>query len=87
MLKYASNSFHALKVVFANEIAAIATDLNEKMENIGARRLHTVMTSLLEDILFQLPDKKISQVKLDKKMVRDKLSNISEDEDLRRYIL
>jgi ATP-dependent HslUV protease ATP-binding subunit HslU len=70
-----------------NEIAAIATDLNEKMENIGARRLHTVMTSLLEDILFQLPDKKISQVKLDKKMVRDKLSNISEDEDLRRYIL
>jgi len=70
-----------------NEIAVIATDLNEKMENIGARRLHTVMTSLLEDILFQLPDKKISQVKLDKKMVRDKLSNISEDEDLRRYIL
>ncbi len=70
-----------------NEIAAIATDLNEKMENIGARRLHTVMTSLLEDILFQLPDKKISEVKLDKKMVRDKLSNISEDEDLRRYIL
>jgi len=70
-----------------NEIAAIATDLNEKMENIGARRLHTVMTSLLEDILFQLPDKKITHVKLDKKMVLDKLSNISEDEDLRRYIL
>ena len=41
------------------EIAAIATELNDKMENIGARRLHTVMTSLLEDILFQLPDKKI----------------------------
>ena len=70
-----------------SEIAGIATDLNEKMENIGARRLHTVMTSLLEDILFQLPDKKITQVKLDKKTVRDKLSNISEDEDLRRYIL
>ena len=70
-----------------SEIASIATELNDKMENIGARRLHTVMTSLLEDILFQLPDKKISQVKLDKKMVRDKLSNISEDEDLRRYIL
>ena len=70
-----------------SEIASIATELNDKMENIGARRLHTVMTSLLEDILFQVPDKKISQVKLDKKMVRDKLSNISEDEDLRRYIL
>ncbi len=70
-----------------SEIAAIATDLNDKMENIGARRLHTVMTSLLEDILFDLPDKKISKIKLDKKTVKEKLSNISEDEDLRRYIL
>jgi len=70
-----------------NEIAAIATELNEKMENIGARRLHTVMTSLLEDILFQLPDKKITEMKLDKKMVQEKLSDISDDEDLRRYIL
>ena len=69
------------------EIATIATELNDKMENIGARRLHTVMTSLLEDILFQLPDKKITHVKLDKAMVNEKLSTISEDEDLRRYIL
>ncbi|MBC8257320.1 MAG: ATP-dependent protease ATPase subunit HslU [Candidatus Marinimicrobia bacterium] len=69
------------------EIAAIATELNDKMENIGARRLHTVMTSLLEDILFQLPDKKITQIKLDKAKVNEKLTNISEDEDLRRYIL
>jgi len=69
------------------EIAAIATELNDKMENIGARRLHTVMTSLLEDILFQLPDNKIKKIKLDKKLVREKLSSISEDEDLRRYIL
>ena len=43
------------------EIANIATELNDKMENIGARRLHTVMSSLLEDILFQLPDKKVSK--------------------------
>ena len=70
-----------------SEIATIATELNDKMENIGARRLHTVMTSLLEDILFQLPDKNVSHVKLDKAIVREKLSNISEDEDLRRYIL
>ena len=70
-----------------SEIAAIATELNEKMENIGARRLHTVMTSLLEDILFQLPDKKITYIKIDKTTVQEKLSNISEDEDLRRYIL
>ncbi len=69
------------------EIAAIATELNDKMENIGARRLHTVMTSLLEDILFQLPDKKITQIKLDKVKVNEKLTNITEDEDLRRYIL
>jgi ATP-dependent HslUV protease ATP-binding subunit HslU len=69
------------------EIAAIATELNDKMENIGARRLHTVMTSLLEDILFQLPDKKITKVKLNKATVKEKLSDLSEDEDLRRYIL
>ena len=70
-----------------SEIAAIATELNDKMENIGARRLHTVMTSLLEDILFQLPDKKITKVKLNKTVVKEKLSELSEDEDLRRYIL
>tara|TARA_B110000438_G_C15258753_1_gene413078 strand:+ start:189 stop:362 length:174 start_codon:yes stop_codon:yes gene_type:complete len=57
------------------------------MENIGARRLHTVMTSLLEDILFELPDKKITKVKLNKSIVKEKLSDLSEDEDLRRYIL
>ena len=70
-----------------NEIAAIATELNDKMENIGARRLHTVMTSLLEDILFDLPNRNISKIRVDNKMVRDKLANVSEDEDLRRYIL
>jgi ATP-dependent HslUV protease ATP-binding subunit HslU len=57
------------------------------MENIGARRLHTVMTSLLENILFDLPDKKVTKILIDKKMVQKKLSNLSEDEDLRRYIL
>jgi len=70
-----------------NEIAKIATELNESMENIGARRLHTVMTSLLEDILFDLPDKKMTKILIDKKTVKKKLSNLSEDEDLRRYIL
>ena len=70
-----------------NEIAKIATELNETMENIGARRLHTVMTSLLEDILFNLPDKKMTKILIDKKTVQKKLSNLSEDEDLRRYIL
>ncbi len=70
-----------------NEIAKIATELNDTMENIGARRLHTVMTSLLEDILYNLPDKSITEIKINKKLVQEKLSHLSEDEDLRRYIL
>jgi ATP-dependent HslUV protease ATP-binding subunit HslU len=70
-----------------NEIAKIATELNDTMENIGARRLHTVMTSLLEDILYDLPDKSINEIKINKKLVQEKLSHLSEDEDLRRYIL
>jgi len=70
-----------------SEIAEIATVVNDKMENIGARRLHTLMTTLLEDILFDTPTKKIKEVKIDKEFVSKKLDNIIEDEDLRRYIL
>ena len=69
------------------EIAQIATEVNEKMENIGARRLHTVMTTLLEDYLFELPKKKIEKVVINKKSVTEKLNNIVFDEDLSRYIL
>ncbi len=69
------------------EIAEIATEVNSKMENIGARRLHTLMTTLLDDILFNTPSKNMKHIKIDKKFVRDKLENIIEDEDLRRYIL
>jgi ATP-dependent HslUV protease ATP-binding subunit HslU len=57
------------------------------MENIGARRLHTVMTTLLEDTLFELPDGNGRAVMMDGKAVRDRLKAIVEDEDLRRYIL
>ena len=57
------------------------------MENIGARRLHTVMTSLLDDILFDLPNKKVDEIIIDKKIVKEKLADLSENEDLRRYIL
>ena len=57
------------------------------MENIGARRLHTVMTTLLEDVLFELPDRGKDAVIVDAEMVRDRLKSISEDEDLRKYIL
>jgi ATP-dependent HslUV protease ATP-binding subunit HslU len=69
------------------EIARIAAELNSRMENIGARRLHTVMTTLLEDTLFELPDAKAGKVLIDADAVRDRLSKVVEDEDLRRYIL
>ena len=69
------------------ELARIATLLNQRMENIGARRLHTVMTSLLEEELFELPDRGKHPVTVDAKMVRDRLKAVVEDEDLRKYIL
>ena len=69
------------------ELARVATRVNERMENIGARRLHTVMTTLLEDVLFELPDRGKGAVIVDAEMVRDRLKSISEDEDLRKYIL
>jgi ATP-dependent HslUV protease ATP-binding subunit HslU len=68
-------------------IAHIAAEVNERMENIGARRLHTVMTTLLEDLLFQLPDSGQGKVTVDGTMVRDRLKRVIEDDDLRRYIL
>lgn len=69
------------------EIARVATRVNERMENIGARRLHTVMTTLLEDVLYELPDRGKDAVAVDAAMVRERLKAISEDEDLRKYIL
>lgn len=69
------------------EIARIAAHVNDRMENIGARRLHTVMTTLLEDVLFGLPDSGARTVKVDQALVRDRLKVIADDEDLRRYIL
>ncbi|HEX7117685.1 MAG TPA: ATP-dependent protease ATPase subunit HslU [Longimicrobiales bacterium] len=69
------------------EIARIAADVNERMENIGARRLHTVLTTLLEDILFDLPDARNGRITLGAAEVRERLKSVVEDEDLRRYIL
>ncbi|TLY48380.1 MAG: ATP-dependent protease ATPase subunit HslU [Gemmatimonadetes bacterium] len=69
------------------EIARIAAKANERMENIGARRLHTVMTTLLEDVLFDLPELPNKQLVFDAPQVRDRLAKIVDDEDLRRYIL
>lgn len=69
------------------EIAGIAATVNEKTENIGARRLHTVLEKLLEDISFEAPEKKNGRLTIDREYVRGKLSDIVKDEDLSRYIL
>ncbi len=69
------------------EVARIAAVLNERMENIGARRLHTVLTTLLEDTLFDLPNVPDKHIVFDKKRVKERLDSIVQDEDLRKYIL
>ncbi len=69
------------------EIARIAAAVYDRMENIGARRLHTVMSTLLEDALYELPDRGRDAITVDAALVRERLKQIVEDEDLRRYIL
>lgn len=69
------------------EIARIAMELNERMENIGARRLQTVMTTLLEELMFDLPEVGTDAVTVDADFVRERLKDVAEDEDLRRFIL
>jgi ATP-dependent HslUV protease ATP-binding subunit HslU len=70
-----------------SEIAKMAYTANESMENIGARRLHTVMEALLDDISFNASDTEEKGITIDKDYVRDKLSEILEDRNLSRYIL
>lgn len=69
------------------EIASIATVVNERMENIGARRLHTVMERVFDEISFDAPDMKDKAVAIDREYVSKRLSDIVKDEDLSRYIL
>ena len=69
------------------ELARIASDVNERMENIGARRLHTVMEKLLDEISFEAPDMSAKVVTINKEYVVEKLEGILEDENLSRYIL
>ncbi len=69
------------------ELARTATRVNERTENIGARRLHTIMEKLLEEISFDAPEMKDRNVKIDAGFVNEKLSGIAGDEDLSRYIL
>ena len=80
-----------IDVVFKDEaveeIARIAEEVNNMTENIGARRLYTIMECLLEDILFEAPDLEAKRVIIDKTYVENKLKDIKDDEDLSRYIL
>jgi ATP-dependent HslUV protease ATP-binding subunit HslU len=69
------------------EIARIAEEANEKAENIGARRLHTVMEKLLEELSFNAPELKGKKVVIDANYVREKLADIIEDQDLTKYVL
>ncbi len=68
-------------------IAQTAYDVNERTENIGARRLHTIMERLLETLSFEAPDKSGQKIVIDKQYVDDNVSELSKDEDLSRYIL
>ena len=68
------------------EIARTAAEVNDAMENIGARRLHTIMTRLLDDILFDVPDIDRGEVELDANDVRARLQDVVQNTDLRKYI-
>jgi len=72
-----------------SELARIAAQVNADVENIGARRLHTVLTTLLEDLLYDVPEEipPGSEVTIDADMVRDRLSSIASSRDLSQYIL
>ncbi len=69
------------------EVARVAFMANDRMESIGARRLHTVMAALMEDVLFELPDYPEKRIVFDAENVRERLVKIISDDDLRRYIL
>jgi ATP-dependent HslUV protease ATP-binding subunit HslU len=70
-----------------DRLAAVAEEVNLRTENIGARRLHTLMECLLEELLFEAPDVAASRVVIDAADVDEKLAAIKDDEDLSRYIL
>jgi len=70
------------------EIARIAAQVNESVENIGARRLHTIMTNLLEELMFNIPENfSDDHVEIDEAMVKEKLNHVVADRDLSQYIL
>ncbi|REK76499.1 ATP-dependent protease ATPase subunit HslU [Paenibacillus paeoniae] len=69
------------------ELASIAADVNRNMENIGARRLHTILEKLLEDLSFEAPELSLDKMLITPEYVREKLGSIAKDRDLSQYIL
>ncbi|UOE92847.1 ATP-dependent protease ATPase subunit HslU [Alkalihalobacillus sp. LMS39] len=80
-----------IKVEFSDDaihkIATIATDVNQDTENIGARRLHTLLEKLLEDLSFEAPDINLAEIKITPQYVEEKLASIAKNRDLSQYIL
>ena len=70
-----------------SEVACIATKVNDEVENIGARRLHTILEKILEDISFSASDKKSDKIDIDKNYVIDQIGDIYRDTDLTKFIL
>ncbi|MFW5658882.1 MAG: ATP-dependent protease ATPase subunit HslU [Bacteroidota bacterium] len=71
-----------------DEIAEIASEVNAEVENIGARRLHTILSTLLEEILFEVPDlNSVAEFKVNRELVKERLGGITQTKDLSEYIL
>ena len=69
------------------ELARVAVEVNERTENIGARRLHTILERLLDELSFDAPDAADRRIVIDRDYVRARLADVARDEDLTRYIL
>src|SRR5699024_1477819 len=84
-------STEGINVVFTDEavnrLAEIAYHVNQESDNIGARRLHTILEKLLEDLSFEAPDINLEQVEITTSYVDEKLAGIAKDKDLSQFIL
>ena len=80
-----------VKITFQEDaiqaLAAYAYQVNQSAQNIGARRLHTIMERLLEELSFEAPDMKMGQVEINEAYVRQRLEDVAQDEDLSKFIL
>ena len=70
-----------------SEVASIASKVNEDIENIGARRLHTILEKVLEEISFTASEKKQTSINIDEKYVKNQIGDIYKDTDLTKFIL